>query len=407
MALLALLLTLLAAADGDTPAEKGTLCVVQGSIQQCGLAEGTTPAIAAAETPRVFVWTSADGSRLVLGLIAAKASTVSIAEKPRSDITLVLAGDRRRGWPLDTRITLAAKDRQWAFPLSAKTVTKLRSVRVPPGSYQMTIAAEHHVIARRTLNAAKNVALGEIVLKPLPIVSGRVVDVKDEPVAGAQLVRPDGKIQTATNEQGEFRAELEEPIPDEILVMREHFASALIPLVNSGGDIDLGVVKLGQGLTLTLQLTRPEVENIPLHVRLLRESQTKNEPSPLAERDLPKKEDRVSFRDLSAGKYVVVVEGRDPLQRLSKRFEIDDAKTEGKIDIEPFQLEGSIRIGEEPLHGGIIDLRDAFHSWRVNVPIDDLGHFGGSMWQTGYVSGFVNASALHELVDSPDLGTDP
>ncbi|HEX9458820.1 MAG TPA: carboxypeptidase-like regulatory domain-containing protein [Thermoanaerobaculia bacterium] len=408
MTVLALLLVLLAVPAGDAPTEKGTLCVLRKNDQQCTAAEGMTLPVVAAETSRAFVWASADGSRLLLGTIAAKASTVSIDEKSRSNIALAIAGDRRRGWPLDARLTFSTKEQDWVFPLSTKVVAKLRSVRLPPASYLMTIAAEHHLIAKRTLNAKKDVALGEIALKPLPLISGRVVNMKDEPIAGAQLVLTDGKIQTTTNEQGQFRTELAEPIPGEVLVTQAHFASALLPLVNVSGEIDLGTIHLGTGFKLTLRLVRPDVENLPLHVRLLRETPQRNEPSPIAQRDLPGKDDQISFPDLSAGKYVVVIEGNEPLQRLSKEFEIKDADREEEIHIAPFRLDGSVHIGDEPLRGGgNLDLFDPTQSWRINLSIDDAGRFGGSMWQGGTVAGFVTAAGIHELVDSPTLGADP
>lgn len=408
MTLLALLLTLVALQAGEVNAEKGTLCVLHKNDQQCTGTAGMTLPVVPAEISRAFVWASADGSRLLLGTIAAKASTVSIEEKSRANVTLSIAGDRKRGWPLDARLTFTAKEHEWAFPLSTKVVAKLRSIRLPPSSYLMTIAAEHHLIAKRTLNAQKDIALGEIVLKPLPLIFGRVVNMKDEPIAGVQLVRPDGKIQTTTNEQGQFRTELAEPIPDEVLVTQAHFASALLPLVNVSGEIDLGTIHLGTGFKLTLRLVRPDVENLPLRVRLLRETPEKNEPSPIAQRELPEKDDQISFPDLSAGKYVVVIEGKEPLQRLSKEIEIKDADREEEIHVAPFRLDGSVRIGEEPLRGGgNLDLFDLTQSWRVNVSIDDAGRFGGSMWQGGTVAGFVTAAGIHELVDSPELGADP
>jgi hypothetical protein len=409
MTLLVLLLTLVALQAGEAEAEKGTLCVLHKNGQQCSDTEGMTLPVVPAETSRAFVWASADGSRLLLGTIAAKASTVSIDEKPRSNIALAIVGDRKRGWPLETRLTFASKEQEWTFPLSTKVVAKLRNVRLPlAASYLITIAAEHHLIAKRTLNAKKDIALGEIVLKPLPMISGRVVNMKDEPIAGVQIVRPDGKVLTTTNEQGQFRTELAEPVPDEVLVNQAHFASALLPLVNVSSENDLGTIHLGTGFKLTLRLVRPDVENLPLRVRLLRETPEKNEPSPIAQRELAEKDDQISFPDLSAGKYVVVIEGKEPLQGLSKEFEIKDADREEEIRIAPFRLDGSVRIGEEPLRGGgNLDLRDPTQAWRVNVSINDAGRFGGSMWQGGIVAGFVTAAGIHELVDSPALGADP
>jgi hypothetical protein len=127
MTLLVLLLSLVALQAGEANAEKGTLCVLHKNDQQCTATEGLALPVVPAETSRAFVWASEDGSRLFLGTIAAKALTASIDEKPRSNITLAIAGDRRRGWPLETRLTFASKEQEWTFPLNTKAVTKVRN----------------------------------------------------------------------------------------------------------------------------------------------------------------------------------------------------------------------------------------------------------------------------------------
>ena len=81
MTLLALLLTLVALQAGEANVEKGTLCVLHKNDQECTATEGMAVPVVPAETSRAFVWASADGSRLFLGTIAAKASTVSLDEK--------------------------------------------------------------------------------------------------------------------------------------------------------------------------------------------------------------------------------------------------------------------------------------------------------------------------------------
>ncbi|MCU1350661.1 MAG: hypothetical protein JWO56_3691 [Acidobacteria bacterium] len=389
------------------PGLADTLCIVEKKDQPCSVVEGSTVAVAAAEVARPFIWSSTDGTRVVLGAIPAKASSMSIDDKALSTVTLTLHGDRRRAWPATTHVTLASTSEQWELTLSAKVVEKLRTIRVPAGSYRMSTAAEHHITDKRTLNAAKNIVVGDITLKPSPVVSGRVLNTKEEPIGGAQLVRSDGRVQAIADEQGQFRSELAEPLPDEVVVTQVHFASAPIPLHDLSGDVDLGIIHLSAGAKLTLRLVRAEGVNTPLRARLLRENPTKYEPTPVAVRETLDNDDQLTFTDLSAGTYVVLVEGKEPLQRLSKKIEIKESDVDTQLRIAPFHLDGSVRIGEEPLHGGSIELQDAVHSWRTSVPVDDGGRFGGSMWQSGKVAGFLTAPNIHELVRSPDLGADP
>jgi hypothetical protein len=69
-----------------------------------------------------------------------------------------------------------------------------------------------------------------------------------------------------------------------------------------------------------------------------------------------------------------------------------------------------VQLGNDALHaGGTMEVVSKESAWRVQVPVDGEGHFGGPMWQTGKVSGWlktpVNPAAIMEI--SPDLGSDP
>lgn len=396
-----------AAAVESAPGEKGTLCISEKGSRQCRAVEGTAFEVAESDDARRFVWSSADGRRMRLGVIPPRTAAIAIEEKGLSEATLWIDGDRRRGWPATANVTLRSGNDEWTFPIDAKFVGRLRAMRIPPGTYRMTIAAEHHITDERKLDATKNVAIGQISLEPLPVISGRVLNANEEPIAGAQILRTDGGVQAIADEQGQFRTELAEPLPGEILIAQTGFATALLPLPDLSADVDLGVIHLGTGRKLTLRLVYPDEDVLPLRIRLLRESAQKYEPTLITAKTLAEKDEGISFPDLGAGSYVVLLEGRDPLERLSKRVEIEESDVETEIRIAPFRLQGSVRVGEEPLHGGTIELQDPAHSWRASLTIDDGGQFGGRMWHAGKVSAFVTAPSIHELVRSQELGSDP
>lgn len=407
MTSLLLSLVLFSAAVQAVPAEKGTLCILEKDGQQCSAVEGKTVAVAATDAARRFVWSSADGKRMLLGVIPPRATAISIEEKGLSQAALGIDGDRRRGWPAAAHVTLQNGGEEWAFPIDAKVVGKLRAVQLPAGTYRMRIAAEHHITDERKLDATKDVTVGQISLEPLPVISGRVLNTKEEPIARAQILRPDGVVQAIADEQGQFRTELAEPLPGEVVIVQTGFASALLSLLNLSGDVDLGVIHLGTGRNVTLRLVYPDEDVLPLRVHLMREQAQKYAPTPIAARTIEEKQDVISFRDVSAGSYVVLLEGQEPLERLSKKLEVEESDVEAEIRIAPFRLQGSVRVGEELLRSGTVELQDAAHSWRTSLAIDDRGEFGGRMWHGGKVSAFVTAPSIHELVRSPELGSDP
>src|SRR5437764_2349348 len=82
--------------------EKGTICFGNECTATAGLVFDVKPA----EVERRFVWTSGDGSRVVLGKLAAKAASVDVAADARTVSLLSLRGDPQRGWPLETRFAI-------------------------------------------------------------------------------------------------------------------------------------------------------------------------------------------------------------------------------------------------------------------------------------------------------------
>src|SRR5207247_1986621 len=106
-------LALFTVAASEPP--KGTICF-SGAANDCVSTTGMTFEVKPADTERRWVWTSADGANVVLGVIAAKATSVDLESKDAAlrTVTLSLHGDARRGWPSDARFMLASgKDRNW------------------------------------------------------------------------------------------------------------------------------------------------------------------------------------------------------------------------------------------------------------------------------------------------------
>src|SRR5947209_15825624 len=140
--LLLLSATPLLAAD----AEKGTICF--GT--DCTPATGSTFDVKPADIERRFVWTSSDGSRFILGMLPAKATSVDLQQKDAHNVALTVRGDVQRGWPVETRFAImAGKDSGWQWDVPAKVMAKPVSIRMLRGAYFMQIAAAHPKQDRR------------------------------------------------------------------------------------------------------------------------------------------------------------------------------------------------------------------------------------------------------------------
>lgn len=396
---------------------KGTICF--GT--DCTPTTGSTFEVKPADVERRFVWTSSDASSVVLGTLAAKAVPIDLDSKDARNVTLSVRGDAQRGWPVETRFAIAeSKDRLWRWSVPAKLIGKPMSIRLRRGSYTMQIGAEHHKADRRQLKVdANDVALHQITLAPLPAVIGRVVTMKktgddkepkETPVAGAQLAQSNGKILASTNEQGAFRVELVEPLTKELVIMSPGLGTRVVPLNILAADTDLSVISLSSGVKLTTHIDRADsVKSKTLHAILTEASKTQYENTNIATRELKAGYDDFVFSDLSEGEYYLTLNGDGALEKLATVIPISTEDVSKEIHVAPFQLQGSVHFGSEPLREGKVYIHDRHHTWTVEAPIDGEGRFGGVMWQAEGIGGTVNSKETGPLpVDrDPTLTGDP
>jgi len=230
----------------------------------------------------------------------------------------------------------------------------------------------------------------------------------DVPAAGAMIVRPDGKIVTTTNEEGSFRAELEAPVPDLLRVIYGDFGSKVVTFGREfRGDTDLGTIRLAAGHTMTLHVRRPEaLAKETLHLSVVDMNRYRTSTATIESRELKRAaDDDVVIRDVSPGTYAATISGSDPLERLSVNIEMKDADVERTLTIAPYRLDGSARIGSDPIDAASIGFSDR-SGWRAQLPIAQ-GHFGGMLWQSGVLHGWVQLNGASIPVESPELGTNP
>lgn len=397
------------AAGNDTAVVKGVLCFVGGKrAAECRSVTGTKLTVAAPDVERTVVWSNADGKQLVFGVLPRKTETIDLMDKALGNVSLSVRGDRRHGWPEDLRIDIADSNKKnWIWTVPAKSADLLADLRMPVGKYTIVFSADHHLKEERRVFVQKNTALPDVVLRPMPAVAGRVLTMKDEPIANVDIVRADGKVVASTGEQGSFRGEVGEPLPDTLLVEKHGFGSQLIPVQFAEGDADLGTIRLSAGVNLSLTIDRPQGDRDPLVVTLQRKTKSKYEYTPVGTKEVAGDDRKLVFGDLDKGDYCVIVEGKAPLERLTTQVELDDTDVEKDIKIEPYRVDGTATIGDDPIDGDLVISMSRF-SLNLNMRIEN-GRFTATLWQHGTLTGLVRAKDLgtYEVVTSPDLGADP
>ncbi len=406
-----LALFLLVAAEGNAEPPRGRLCIgdAKTSLTEsaCSDTTGATIAIKPADRERRFFWLNTDARTAYAGAIAPKAESIVLDPKGYSALDTAIDGDATRGWPLDVKLSLAIGPQpQWMFSLDREEARRLRRLYVPRGTYHLTATAEHHRIHRARVVAGAEPEKVDIHFVPLALARGVVVDAEDRPIANASVSFPDETLCTTVNEQGAFTCELPERIPEVLVLSSPGYASREAPIRRETLTqiADLGRVRLSAGHLLTVKVVRPEPS--PALVSLFLDA-PRYEHSKLKSIAIKEREETVHF-DAAEGEHFIVVQGQEPLERLEVPVTVKGTDTEKEIRVTPFQLAGSVRLGDAPLMEGEVEIVARQHSWRVQLPLKD-GRFGATMWQDGLVSAWVSGPELAgtELFESPQLGADP
>lgn len=390
-----LLAVLLLLAMADDPAPPRSRLCVDGV---CSEVSGLTFTVAPADRARPFVLTSGDASTVTLGTIDAKATSITLDPEATSPLALALAGDERR-WPVGVTMIVTGKQ-TWKWTLDAEAARRLRTLLVPRGVYRIELEAAHHQSWQRTQIAASGeaVRLGTLRLLPLPMANGVVVDGEQRPIAGAVVTLPDATVCAISDERGVFECELPEKAPSALVVTKDGFGprEAALPLHPTR-------IVLGTARTLRVRVTRPEAG--PARVTLVHGTSSRARHSKATE--IAERVEDLHF-DVSAGKYFMLVEGDGPLERLETAIEVRDGSDAiEEIEIVPYRLVGSVRFGEEPLHGALT-VTSANNVWSEPLPLT-AGAFDTTAWQRGTLNGVVTGDTLTsgEPVKSPELGADP
>lgn len=404
------LLLFATAAETTTPPPGGRLCIGDTKSvltdASCSAATATTIAVKPADQERRFFWIDDDAKTAYAGIIAAKAESVILDPESFSALDTTFDGDATRGWPLDVTIALASPDQQWNWRLDRDAVKRLRRLYVPRGTYRLTATAEHHRTLRLRVAAGAEPAKLELRLMPLPVALGVIVNAEDKAIAGATIALPDATLCATANEQGAFHCELPERVPEALVVSSGGYAAREVPIVRETlrNAVDLGRIRLSTGRLLSLTVVRPDPApaRVTLFLDAPRYEHSKLKSIPIAER-----EETVRF-DAGEGKYLVVVEGEGPLERLEVPVTVKDADAEQEIRVEPFELAGTVTFGGAPLKEGHVEVLAPQHTWRIPLPVTG-GAFGATMWQKGVVRAFIKAPELpqSELHTSPELGASP
>jgi len=262
-------------------------------------------------------------------------------------------------------------------------------VLVAPGEYELELETPHHRPARRMVTVTGDpVQLGKVVLEAIPRISARVEE-SGRGVAGAAVETLDGVPLGSSDAAGFVTAAVAGAWPEVVRVVAAGFAPVEVALPEDAADVDLGNVVLRRGGSA--QVMVEGIETAGVRVVVLRPPN----PRPVLRRTLSASAEPLLLGPLEAGRYLMLLEGDEPLQRFSRLLTIDEGVTSDvSLVIAPRRIPIRATMGRKPIAFAKLDLVSVEHRWETKLTLGEDGSREVEVWQGGDCFTGVEAPAL-------------
>lgn len=388
----ALLLMISAAASPESvPLPPARLCIgAPGSdlmAGNCVDAAKNEIDVAPDAKSRGWIWIDSARKTIAFGTLGPDQSKIIIDDKPAG--LLSISGAAERGWPAAATMTIRNGKNSWKFTLPRDTVSSLRGIAAPTGSYDLHIEAPRHLpLDRRAqrLSHEKPAQLGRYDLKPVPMLRGRFVDREESPVADVSITTPAGVPLASSDPSGLVHEELKEALPPRLFVRRNGFGHRNIDVTRNDADYDLGTVTLSPGSTLTINIDRNGYDG-PLTASLIRPGEHTIGQRTTFETETSKPgASIIEFRDIEARDYVLILRGEGPLQTIRNDIKVGEHENATKdIRLNGPMVSAFVHKGSTPAPETTVDLVGPNGEWTSNITTDTEGRFRTQAWVEGYV----------------------
>jgi len=356
---------------------------------------------------RGWIWIDSARKTIAFGTLGPNQSKIVIDDKPAG--LLSISGSADRGWPAATTMIIRNGKDSWKFTLPRDTVSSLRGIAAPTGSYDLHIEAPRHVpLDRRAqkLSHEKPAQLGRYELKPVPMLRGRFVDREGNAVADVSITTPSGVPLASSDPAGLVHEELKDALPPRLFVRRNGFGHRNIDVTRTDADYDLGTVTLSPGSTLTLNIDRHGYDGA-LTASLIRPGEHTIDQRTTFETATAKPDAKViELRDIEARDYVLILRGEGPLQIMREDIQVREHDNQTKdIRLNGPTVTAFVHQGSTPSRGTNVDLIGPNGEWTSSITTDTEGRFRAQAWSEGYVGIGIVRSPSVRYNTSEKIGT--
>lgn len=258
---------------------------------------------------------------------------------------------------------------RWRFTSTQGELASIKTIAAPPGEFRITVRAAHY---RETTMDLKPHA--RLVLRRLPVISGKVLTAKGEPVASAS-VQPIENCVTVFD--GSFRCEARE-WPAVLIITRGEMPSHVVAMESPERDTELGEIRMSRGGRLKLSIDAP-APNVT--VQLFRDLDAK--PAVEIVQRSVRTHETSAIENLDPGSYRLLIRGSRPLQQHGMRLTIKDGDNDQQIAVEHSELTLRVLAGSQPESDATITLKNLDGRWIGTLSTDDEGSITEPLWQAG------------------------
>ena len=337
--------------------------------------------VAASDRARTFVWIDADRRRVVAGVLPAGSTTIAAGDAAVSHRLSLKTSD---GGTPEIGFELRCGNSSWQWTLASLPARPLDIGR-PIGDCTLNASAAGYKAATVPLTAEAVAAY----VHRLPSLSVVVTDATmHTPIANAHVFKGVDELMGSTDEKGALKTLIEGPWPFALRIEAAGRAPRRVPVPKAVADTEIAVA-LSAGGSVAIAL--PELlskEQLGWELR--------SEAGELVRSGrVPAGQTEIVAEALDPGRYVAVVMGEAPLQRIAVPLTVREGQaSEAVVTLESAVLELEVRLGEQPLDAATVEMTFENGLWRSPVKTDGDGRVVEEIWQRGDYAAVVSRPPL-------------
>ncbi len=369
----------------------GTLCVAGKECREYICGQDLAPE--AADTPytlttrsgEVFVGIRGSGERTISCARGGELEMRINARKlhPRSDVRIVISDE---------------KERSWTVRFSAPRLAAPIVFNVQRGTWKVLVDAPHFASFRTSVAVADARATLAVDLKPLPLLSGTVIDRGTGRGVGGVLISTDVETETVSDAEGRFALEADpDKWPKTISLNAGGYADTTVDVPPARVNASFDQIYLSRGGTVVVELQQDTPgDAIEIELQRLR-NDGRSLGGTVRKLAVPKAEAStvLTLERIEPGDYVVLVKGDKEWERLGEPVAVQAGETVRlPLRISPFPLRvRTIREGE-PFPKAYVEVQSRDVHWKAVVVTGEDGEAAVELWQGGRMNSTVHAPGI-------------